>query len=180
MSERDIRCPSCGSVIDEDDLFCANCGTESSAEKPAAAGAAVPADADPRGSPMQFRVPRLRGLDELRRRGQGPALPLLRLGRAARRRKTARYSRPASSSRSPSSAGRPSRRCGLAGQGLLAATGLSSRPPVLGNDPGLRPLLGLSGRHPHLLDRRFQPHAARCRGDWFPMAGNHEGNTSRS
>ncbi|MCC6124749.1 MAG: zinc ribbon domain-containing protein [Pirellulales bacterium] len=43
MNELDTRCVSCGSLLDEEDLFCANCGTESPAREAAASPPAADA-----------------------------------------------------------------------------------------------------------------------------------------
>ena len=44
MNELDVRCASCGSLIDPEELFCANCGTESPAQSAAALGPSPGAD----------------------------------------------------------------------------------------------------------------------------------------
>jgi predicted RNA-binding Zn-ribbon protein involved in translation (DUF1610 family) len=40
MNDLSVRCKSCGSLLDEEDLFCPNCGAEATSEKPAARPAA--------------------------------------------------------------------------------------------------------------------------------------------
>ena len=62
-----IKCGTCGAVLDGEDLFCPNCGTECRLAK--ANGACRPSD------DAQFHLPRLRGFDELRRLRRRPACP---------------------------------------------------------------------------------------------------------
>ena len=163
MNELDIRCPSCESLIDEEDLFCANCGTQSPARQTASPApmAGCRSVADRQG---QLRVQRLRGIDELRRRGQSAALPLLRFGRTCR---------PGRPQNSRAEIRRPFRRRARAGRGvdaavagarILAAQGTFGKRASRGHDAGLCALLGLPGEYAHLLDRRLKPHPARRLG----------------
>ena len=155
MSDVLSKCPVCQALLDEEDLFCGNCGTE-----------APPRPDQKRDdlahSRLTTSIVQAAALDELRRLGGPVAMSVLRL-RAARRpaRRDGPFARAGRPFRDPARSGGIAD-AAVAWAGFLAAGRFEAAGDGGDDDGGVRSLLGFSGRDVHVLDGRYQPDAAGC------------------
>jgi LSD1 subclass zinc finger protein len=175
MNELDIRCICCESIIDEEDLFCPNCGTEAPSQKTASSTAPAAADAS-RIAKYNFEC-----------KGCGASMSYdagskaLRCPFCGSVELTAQEDRKILSPKSvipfavPREQAVASMRQWL-GQGFWRPKGLSESAEVVGMTPVYVPYwVFQSNTHTFwTADSSHTPPGAS--GNWFPLAGEHEGS----
>ena len=170
MSETLEKCTVCGALLDEEDLFCPNCGTEAPPAFRRSAGVArAPADA-------QFPVSGLRRIHELRRLGSDAALSVLRLGAngpAAGRQAAVRRPRRAVCGRSHGGHGLLRK---WLGSGFWRPGDLAASSVVTTMTPVFVPYWVFEARTFTYWTADSSETPLGARGDWVPLFGEHRGS----